>query len=114
MELRRSSGLSRPLCHRLDNAIEHAKDAAELAAAWSMLPSVARTLRRGRSTRASWRNSSTSNSLDRRAAVLADQEMQVEGCGAPPCADAILVLGSGGRGESLMGPHGDETASKAE
>ena len=46
-------------------------------------------------------------SLTRRAAVLAEQQMQIEGHGPPPCPYAMLVLGSGGRGESLMAPDQD-------
>ena len=33
--------------------------------------------------------------------------MQAEGHGAPPCRYAVLVLGSGGRGESLLAPDQD-------
>ena len=40
--------------------------------------------------------------VTRRAAVLAEREMQNEGRGRPPCRYAVLVLGSGGRGESLL------------
>ncbi|MEM9358550.1 MAG: DUF294 nucleotidyltransferase-like domain-containing protein, partial [Pseudomonadota bacterium] len=40
--------------------------------------------------------------LTRRAAALAEQELVSTGAGRPPCAYALLVLGSGGRGESLL------------
>lgn len=37
-----------------------------------------------------------------RAAVLAERTMEERGLGAPPCAYAVAVLGSAGRGESLL------------
>ncbi len=40
--------------------------------------------------------------LTRRAAELAERGMAAEGFGPPPVPFAILVLGSGGRGESLL------------
>lgn len=40
--------------------------------------------------------------MTRRAAVLAEAAMAEEGLGPPPCPYAVLVLGSGGRGESLL------------
>lgn len=45
--------------------------------------------------------------MTRRAAVLAELAMQAQGHGAPPCRYAVLVLGSGGRGESLLAPDQD-------
>ena len=93
----------------LDDTIEHSKDAAELAAAWSMLPGVARSLL-GEEIDPRVVAEIISEelcSLTRRAAVLAEQQMQNEGRGPPPCAYALLVLGSGGRGESLMAPDQD-------
>lgn len=93
----------------LDDTIEHAKDVAELAAAWSMLPGVARSLV-GEEIDPRVVAEIISEelcSLTRRAAVLAEQHMRTEGHGPPPCAYAVLVLGSGGRGESLMAPDQD-------
>jgi signal-transduction protein with cAMP-binding, CBS, and nucleotidyltransferase domain len=40
--------------------------------------------------------------VTRRAAMLAEQAMRAEGRGAAPRPYALLVLGSGGRGESLL------------
>ncbi len=40
--------------------------------------------------------------LTRRAGVLAERRMLAEGHGGPPCAYALCVLGSAGRGESLL------------
>jgi CBS domain-containing protein len=45
--------------------------------------------------------------LTRRAAELAEARMAAEGKGAPPVPYAVLVLGSGGRGESLLAPDQD-------
>ena len=93
----------------LDDTIEHAKDAAELAAAWSMLPGVTRSLI-GEEIDPRVVAEIISEelcSLTRRAAVLAERQMLIEGHGPPPCAYAMLVLGSGGRGESLMAPDQD-------
>lgn len=42
-----------------------------------------------------------------RAAEMAEAEMQAKGLGAAPAAFAVLVLGSGGRGESLLAPDQD-------
>lgn len=41
-------------------------------------------------------------SLNARAAALAEDWMRAQGRGGPPCAYALLVLGSAGRGESLL------------
>ena len=40
--------------------------------------------------------------MTHRAAVLAEERMMKSGQGAPPCAYAFVVLGSAGRGESLL------------
>jgi DNA polymerase-3 subunit epsilon/CBS domain-containing protein len=40
--------------------------------------------------------------LTRRAAQLAETRMKMDGEGDPPCAYAVAVLGSAGRGESLL------------
>jgi CBS domain-containing protein len=45
--------------------------------------------------------------LTKRAAELAEQQMLAEGKGAAPVPYAVLVLGSGGRGESLLAPDQD-------
>jgi len=94
---------------RLDDAIGAAASANEMAKAWSTLPSVARSL--------------VAENLDprlvagivseeirimtRRAAELAEAAMRAGGLGAPPCPFALMVLGSGGRGESLLAPDQD-------
>jgi DNA polymerase-3 subunit epsilon/CBS domain-containing protein len=40
--------------------------------------------------------------LTRRAAIIAEAEAEAQGHGKPPCAYALLTLGSAGRGESLL------------
>ncbi|HKH28720.1 MAG TPA: DUF294 nucleotidyltransferase-like domain-containing protein, partial [Sphingomicrobium sp.] len=40
--------------------------------------------------------------LTRRAGGLAEEQLASGGAGAPPCPYALLVLGSAGRGESLL------------
>ena len=45
--------------------------------------------------------------MTERAAGLAEAAMIAEGRGGPPCAFAVMVLGSGGRGESLLKPDQD-------
>jgi CBS domain-containing protein len=52
--------------------------------------------------------------MTRRAAILAEAEMAAEGRGAPPCAYTVLVLGSGGRGESLLAADQDNAIVFAE
>ena len=52
--------------------------------------------------------------LTRRAGVLAERRMLDEGQGAPPCAYALCVLGSAGRGESLLAMDQDNAIVFAE
>ncbi|HEX2017412.1 MAG TPA: DUF294 nucleotidyltransferase-like domain-containing protein [Aurantimonas sp.] len=94
---------------KLDDAIEDAPDAAALAAEWATLPGVARSLL-GEEIAARTVASIVSEelcALTRRAAVLAEQAMVADGTGAPPSPYAVLILGSGGRGESLLAPDQD-------
>ncbi|MGE0503158.1 MAG: DUF294 nucleotidyltransferase-like domain-containing protein [Rhizobiaceae bacterium] len=89
---------------RLDDAIEDAGNPTEMAAAWSTLPAVARGLI-GEGVDARVVAEVVSEelcALTRRAGILAEAAMAAEGQGAPPCPYALLVLGSGGRGESLL------------
>jgi len=94
---------------RLDDAIGAASSAEAMAQAWSTLPAVARSL--------------VAENLDprlvagvvseelrimtRRAAELAQAAMSNAGLGPAPCPFALMVLGSGGRGESLLAPDQD-------
>jgi CBS domain-containing protein len=88
----------------LDDAIEDAASAGALAAAWATLPVVASSLvAEGIDARiVSEIVSEELCAVTRRAAHLAEYAMLAEGHGVPPCPYALMVLGSGGRGESLL------------
>ena len=88
----------------LAGEIDHAEAAPDLGKVWANLTRVvgglaadevdARTIASvvSRELRA----------LTRRACALAERDMETEGFGPPPVPFAVLVLGSGGRGESLL------------
>lgn len=88
----------------LDDAIEEAETARHLAAAWATLPSVAEALIAEQidARQIAGVVSEELRAMTRRAAALGEETMISEGLGSPPCPYAILVLGSGGRGESLL------------
>lgn len=93
----------------LDDAIEAAGDATAMAAAWSGLPAVAQALI-GEEIDARLVAAIVSEelrALTRRAAQIAEAAMLAEGRGPPPCPYALIVLGSAGRGESLLAPDQD-------
>ena len=107
----------------LGDEIEHAKDVHELGRAWAKLPGVARALiREGLAARDI--AAVISHQLEettRRAVVLAEQALRDRGHGDPPCRYAFVVLGSAGRGESLLAMdqdnalvHADEVSDEAE
>jgi DNA polymerase-3 subunit epsilon/CBS domain-containing protein len=100
----------------LDDAIEHSESAAEMAAAWAALPGVARALlAEGIEARTVAEIvSEEACAMTRRAAVLAERTMEAAGRGGPPCAYAMLVLGSAGRGESLLAADQDNAIVFAE
>lgn len=93
----------------LDDAIEEAASARDLAVAWATLPSVVRSLlAEDIDARTICQVVSEEiRSMTRRATVLAESRMLADGRGAPPCGYAVMVLGSGGRGESLLVPDQD-------
>lgn len=93
----------------LDDAIEGADSSRALAAAWSTLPAVAGALTaEGVDARIVCRIVSEEiRAMTRRAGVLAERAMQEAGRGGPPADFCLLVLGSGGRGESLLAPDQD-------
>lgn len=93
----------------LDDAIQVARTPKALAAAWSTLPAVAAALvGEGIDARLVCRVVSEEiRAMTRQAAVLAERAMSEAGQGAPPVPYAVLVLGSGGRGESLLAPDQD-------
>jgi DNA polymerase-3 subunit epsilon/CBS domain-containing protein len=88
----------------LGDELEQAAGAPELARAWAGLPLVAAALieeqMSGRQIAAVV--SRQVCALTARAAVLAEQRMRDAGLGGPPCPYAVAVLGSAGRGESLL------------
>jgi CBS domain-containing protein len=88
----------------LGDEIDISRHASDLAAAWAKLPLVAVGLVAegvsGRDIAAVV--SRELGALTRQAAVVAEQRMEREGHGAPPCPYAVAVLGSAGRGESLL------------
>jgi CBS domain-containing protein len=93
----------------LDDAIEAARTGRDLAAAWSTLPAVvAALLAEGIDSRLVARIISEElRAMTQRACVIAEDAMRADGRGGPPARYAVLVLGSGGRGESLLAPDQD-------
>jgi CBS domain-containing protein len=88
----------------LGDEIQEADDAPGLARAWARLPRIAAALIEdgvsGREIAAVV--SRRLCSLTARATALAERQMCGAGQGGPPCAYAFAVLGSAGRGESLL------------
>ncbi len=100
----------------LGDEIDQADSVPALAAAWAKLPGVARALM---VERVSARNiasviSRELGALTRQAAVIAERRMRASGQGGPPCDYALAVLGSGGRGESLLAMDQDNALFFAE
>ena len=94
---------------QLDDTIGAARNAEEMARAWATLPSVANALVAEEidARIVSGIVSEEIRVMTRRAAELAEAAMAADGRGDPPCPYALLVLGSGGRGESLLAPDQD-------
>jgi CBS domain-containing protein len=88
----------------LGDEIDQAEDAHALAVAWAKLPHVAAALlAEGLTARdIAAVISREVGALTRQAAVLAERRMRDDGKGDPPCPYAVAVLGSAGRGESLL------------
>jgi DNA polymerase-3 subunit epsilon/CBS domain-containing protein len=88
----------------LGDDIDAAPDAPRLAKAWAKLPAMAAALLAeevpARDVAAVVAREI--GALTRRAAQLAEAEMAAKGEGPAPCRYAVLVLGSAGRGESLL------------
>jgi DNA polymerase-3 subunit epsilon/CBS domain-containing protein len=88
----------------LGDEIDEATDAPALALAWAKLPQVSESLR---AEDLSGRDiaeviSRELGALTRQATVIAERMMRERGQGEPPCRYAVIVLGSAGRGESLL------------
>jgi CBS domain-containing protein len=88
----------------LGDAVDQADDVPSLAAAWARLPQAATGLvAEGVSGRIIAAVISRELvALTRRAGILAESRMVVDGHGGPPSHYALCVLGSAGRGESLL------------
>jgi CBS domain-containing protein len=88
----------------LGDEIERAPDIEALGLARAKLAAVARSLsHEGIEARAvAAIISAELRALNARAAALAEDWMRARGNGEPPCRYALLILGSAGRGESLL------------
>jgi CBS domain-containing protein len=100
----------------LGDSLDLADDVPTLAAAWARLPQAAAALL---AEEVSGRNiaaviSRELGALTRRAGVLAERRMKEDGQGDAPCPYALCVLGSGGRGESLLAMDQDNAIVFAE
>lgn len=100
----------------LDDTIEGAQSDRELAAAWSALPAVTGALIADGLDAAKLCRiiSEEIRAMTRRAAMLAQDAMQKDRLGKAPCPFAVMVLGSGGRGESMLVPDQDNAVIFAE
>lgn len=100
----------------LGDALDQAEDVPSLAAAWARLPQAAAGLiAEGVSARdIAAVISRELGALTQRAGMLAEGRMKAEGRGPPPCAHALCVLGSAGRGESLLAMDQDNALVFAE
>lgn len=88
----------------LGDALDQGDDVPALAAAWARLPQAASgLLAEGVGARdIAAVISRELGALTRRAGVLAERKMKDDGHGDAPCGYALCVLGSAGRGESLL------------
>jgi CBS domain-containing protein len=88
----------------LGDEIDEADDVHALGAAWAKLPHVAASLlAEGIPARdVAAIISRELGALTRQATVIAERRMVEAGEGEPPCPYAMAVLGSAGRGESLL------------
>jgi len=104
----------RPLA--LGDEIAEATELGGLAGAWAKLPDVAAALFAERLSGMDIAAliSHQVRALMQRAIVLAEQRMHKDGHGGPPCSYAFTVLGSAGRGESLLAMDQDNALVFAE
>jgi CBS domain-containing protein len=100
----------------LGDEIDEARDVPALGAAWAKLPHVAESLlAEGVPARdIAAIVSRELGALTRQAAVIAEMRMRDAGQGDPPCPYAMAVLGSAGRGESLLAMDQDNALVFAE
>ncbi|MCC2110634.1 MAG: CBS domain-containing protein [Hyphomicrobiales bacterium] len=88
----------------LGDEIDDAVNVSALGAAWAKLPMVAESLvvENVDARDIAQVISREIGALTRKAAIIAEERMHEAGRGGPPVPYALLILGSGGRGESLM------------
>ncbi len=88
----------------LGDDVDQAEDVAALGRAWAKLPAMAQALADEGLPGAEVAGviARELGALTRRAAILAERSMAADCLGPPPCGYAVLVLGSAGRGESLL------------
>jgi DNA polymerase-3 subunit epsilon/CBS domain-containing protein len=88
----------------LGDGIDSARTVSDLGRAWGQLPLVAQSLLDDDvdARRVAALISAEIVALTRRAAEMAEARMLQDGHGAPPVPYCVLVLGSAGRGESLL------------
>ncbi|WP_349366868.1 MAG: DUF294 nucleotidyltransferase-like domain-containing protein [Nitratireductor rhodophyticola] len=100
----------------LQARIENATTPADLAGAWSRVAVIASALLDEEIDARIIAEiiSGILCSITANACRMALQEMQADGLGAPPVSYAVMVLGSGGRGESLLAADQDNAVIFAE
>lgn len=98
LRLRASEAIS------LGDEIDTARDVPALAAAWGKVPAVVGALiEEGVDARtAAAVVSREMGAITRRCTQLAEKRIEADGLGAAPVPYTILMLGSGGRGESML------------
>jgi CBS domain-containing protein len=100
----------------LGDKLDAAETVQQLASAWADIPAVAAGLL-AEEVDAGQVAAVISNELGaatRRAAILGEQALAAEGLGPPPQPYAVLILGSAGRGESLLAMDQDNAIVFAE
>lgn len=100
----------------LGDQIDSAPDVPALAKAWAQLPHMARMLLEEEvdARLVSSVISSEICAVARRAALMAERRLADAGRGGPPVDYALMVLGSAGRGESLLAADQDHAIVYAE
>ncbi len=100
----------------LGDQIDSAPDVAAMALAWAQFPLMARMLLDEEvDARIVAEVISTEiRAITRRAALLGEQRLAAAGRGGPPAEYALMVLGSAGRGESLLAADQDNAIVYAE
>lgn len=100
----------------LGDQVESAEAPSALASAWARMPMVASGLLAERVSPVEVASviSHEIGAITARAARLAEETMARDGQGAPPVPYAVLVLGSAGRGESLLAPDQDNAVIYAD